>query len=111
MIAETKYKVGLCHLLIGKFDESVAALKESAEYLDGVICSIKEKDPAASTEATIKELEETKQEIQNKIIEVEETKTQVNIYQWTGWMVQMDFDSHTFSLKQRVSMLYSPSKK
>lgn len=77
LIAETKYKIGLCFLLIGKYDESIAALKESSEYLDGVIVSIKEKEQTASTEAAIKDIEETKQEILNKIIEVEETKTQV----------------------------------
>lgn len=77
-IAETKYKIGLCHLLIGRFDESVTALKESAEYLDGEILAWKGKDQTAATEAAIKEIEETKVEIQNKIVEVEETKSQVH---------------------------------
>lgn len=77
LIAETKYKVGLCYLLIAKFDESVDALKESAEYLDGEILALKAKDQTSAIEATIKEIEETKLEILNKITEVEETKSQV----------------------------------
>lgn len=78
LIAETKYKVGLCYLLEGKYDESMEALTESSEYLNGVIESEKEKEQNEKTEATIKEIEETKQEILNKIVEVREAKEQVN---------------------------------
>lgn len=78
VIAETKYKVGLCYLLAGKFDEAIAALKESAEYLEGEIVAIKVKEQTDKTVGTIKEIEETKLEILNKIVEVEEAKEQVS---------------------------------
>lgn len=79
LISETKYKIGLCYSIIDKWDESMAAFKESAECLDGEIANVKSKVQTAETEAEIKDIEETKQEILNKVTEVEETKTQVSI--------------------------------
>lgn len=79
VIAETKYKIGLCYYMLCKFDESVAAFKDSSDYLNGVVEAEKRKEEQnEKTEETIKEIEETRQEISNKIIEVQEAKDQVN---------------------------------
>lgn len=80
VIAETKYKIGLCYYMLCKFDESIAAFKDSSEYLNGVVEAEKRKEEQnEKTEATIKEIEETRQEIANKIVEVQEAKDQVSI--------------------------------
>lgn len=79
VIAETKYKIGLCYNMLCKFDESIAAFKDSADYLNGVIEAEKRKDEQnEKTEATINEIEETRKEIAIKIIEVQEAKDQVS---------------------------------
>lgn len=62
----------------GKYEEAIEALTESCEYLNGVIEGEKEKEHDEKTADAIKELEETKQEILNKITEVKEVKEQVN---------------------------------
>lgn len=65
--------------MLCKFDESIAAFKDSSEYLNGVVEAEKRKEEQnEKTEATIKEIEETRQEIANKIIEVQEAKDQVS---------------------------------
>lgn len=79
VIAETKYKIGLCYYMACKFDESIAAFKDSSEYLNGVIEAEKRKDDQnEKTEATISEIAETRQEIETKIAEVQEAKEQVS---------------------------------
>lgn len=47
--------------------------------MDGEISAVKAKEQSEKTEALVKEIEETKQEILNKIIEVEEAKVQVGL--------------------------------
>lgn len=76
LISETKYKIGLCYMVIDKWDESIAAFKDSAECLEAEIANIRSKEPSADTEAQIKDIEETKQEILNKIVDIEEAKSQ-----------------------------------
>lgn len=80
LIADIKHKIGLSYLSFSLYDKSVAALKESAKYLDDVIVTIKEEAQKASTEATIVEIEEKKHEILNKITELEEKIAEV--YWW-----------------------------
>lgn len=76
VIAETKYKVGLCYNSLNKFDESIAAFKESVEYIEGEIAAEGRKEEQnEKTKATIAELEELKLDIQAKVVEVEENKT------------------------------------
>lgn len=78
IIAEAKYKIGLCYDMAGKFDEAIAAFKDASEYLNGVAEAEKRKEQNEKTEATIKEIEETRQEIALKINEVLEAKEQVS---------------------------------
>lgn len=74
LVAEIYYKMGLCHLMINEFEDSIKSLREACTELDKVVEQEKGKEQNDETEATIKDLEETKQEIIEKIAEVEETK-------------------------------------
>lgn len=66
--------------MLCKFDKSIAAFKDSSDYLNGVVEAEKRKEEQnEKTEATIKEIEETRQEIANKIVEVQEAKDQVSL--------------------------------
>lgn len=67
-------------MMLSTFDESVAAFNRACEILDAEIDSQKSKsDNADRTAAVVKELEELKVDILNKIVEVEEAKQQVRI--------------------------------
>lgn len=74
MFAEVHYKVGLCHLMVNDFEDSIKSFREACSELDKVIEQEKAKEQNDDTKATIKDLEETKQEIAEKISEAEETK-------------------------------------
>lgn len=78
VIAESKYKIGLCYYATNHFDESIKAFKEASETLGGIIDSEKEKEEDESTAQSIQELEDMRQEIAVKIQEVLEAKEQVN---------------------------------
>lgn len=74
LVAETYYKIGLCHVMLNEFDDSVKSFREACGELDKVIEQEKAKEQNEETAATIKDLEETKQEIADKIVDVEEAK-------------------------------------
>lgn len=74
VIAEIHYKIGLCHLMQNEYDESIKAFHDACGEMDNVIQQEKDKDQDDKTMASIKNLEETKQEIMEKIAEVEDTK-------------------------------------
>lgn len=74
VVAEIWYKVGLCHLMLNEFEDSIKAFHDACSELDKVIAQEKSKEQNDDIKATIKDLEETKQEILDKIAEVEETK-------------------------------------
>ncbi|XP_055637118.1 protein NASP homolog isoform X2 [Toxorhynchites rutilus septentrionalis] len=74
VIAEIHYKVGLCHLMLNEFEDSIKSFRDACSELDKVIEKEKAKEQTDETEATVEDLEETKQEILDKITEVEETK-------------------------------------
>lgn len=75
--AEVHYKIGLCQTMIKQYDESVKSFQSAADLIDEVIAKEKARD--VQTEdvlATIKDLEETQQEILNKITEIGDTKAE-----------------------------------
>lgn len=74
LTAEIYYKVGLCYLMLNEFEDSIKSFREACSELDKVIEQEKAKEQTDETKETIKDLEETKQEIVDKITEVEETK-------------------------------------
>lgn len=82
IIAEIQYKIGLVHLMLSSFEDSIAAFRKACEVLDAEIDTQKEKAGAnvERVAATVKELEELKVDILNKIDEVEETKQQVRFF-------------------------------
>uniref|UniRef100_A0A336KEN5 CSON009459 protein n=1 Tax=Culicoides sonorensis TaxID=179676 RepID=A0A336KEN5_CULSO len=77
-VAEIYFQIGLSHLMLNDFDESIEAFKKAGEILDAEIDFLKLKEQTDELAADIKDLEETRGEIVLKIIEVEETK-QVSI--------------------------------
>lgn len=79
VIAEIQYKIGLVHLMLSSFEDSIAAFRKACEVLDAEIDTQKERagNNADRIAATVKELEDLKVDILNKIIEVEETQQQV----------------------------------
>lgn len=80
VICEIEYKVGLVHMILSSFDDSIAALNRACEVLDAEIDSQKSKNENADrTAAVVKELEELKVEVVLKKQEVEEAKQQVRI--------------------------------
>lgn len=79
LIAELQYKIGLSHLMISSFEESIVAFRKACEVLDAEMTT--QRSQTENTEKAailVLELEELKSEIMNKITEVEETKQQVN---------------------------------
>lgn len=78
VIAEIHYKIGLCHLMQNEYDDSIKAFREACSEMDNVIQQEKAKEQDDKTVAAIKNLEETKQEVMEKIAEVEDTKKTVS---------------------------------
>lgn len=80
LICEIEFRVGLIHMMMNAFDESIAAFNRACDILDAEIDSQKNKNENADrTAAVVKELEELKVDILNKKVEVEEAKQQVQI--------------------------------
>lgn len=80
LICEIEYRIGLIHMMLSSFDFSIAAFNRACEILDAEIDSQKCKNENADrTAAVVKELEELKVDILNKIVEVEEAKAQVRV--------------------------------
>jgi len=75
--AEVYYKMGLCQALIKVYEESFKSFQQAADLIAEVI-AVEKARPAQTDDVleTIKDLEETQQEILNKITEVEGTKTE-----------------------------------
>lgn len=73
-IAEIHFKIGLCHSYINEFEGSFIALRKAIEVLDMEIEAEKAKEQDEKVIQNVKDLEESKAEIQEKIIEIEEQK-------------------------------------
>lgn len=74
--AEIHYKIGLCESMLRLYDESVKSFQKASDILASVIKDEKSKEQTDDTAANIKDLEETLQEIQNKVIEIGDVKTE-----------------------------------
>ncbi|XP_052865172.1 protein NASP homolog [Anopheles cruzii] len=74
LMAETNYKVGLCYLMLNNFDASIDSFRAAVVELEKVTEAEKAKEQTDETKETIKELVETKNDILDKILDVEEAK-------------------------------------
>lgn len=72
--AEIHYRVGLCQTLEKSFDESLKSFQKAHDLLSDVIEKEKSKEQTDDVAANIKDMEETKQEILNKINETGDVK-------------------------------------
>lgn len=76
-LAEINYKIGLSYSMLNMFEEAKIALMKACCYLDEEIKAEEAKDASSEeVSAVIKDLRETKGEIENKVAEVEEYKQQ-----------------------------------
>lgn len=75
--AEVHYKVGLCHMMEKRYDESMKSFQKAADIFEEVIKREKSReDQTEDDKAKIRDLEETQQELINKIAEVRDTKAE-----------------------------------
>lgn len=74
--AEIHYKIGLCESMLKLYDDSVKSFQKASDILATVIESEKAKEQTEDTAANIKDLEETLQEIQNKVTEIGDVKAE-----------------------------------
>ncbi|XP_058057615.1 protein NASP homolog [Anopheles bellator] len=74
LMAEINYKVGLCYLMLNNFDASIDSFRAAVVELEKVTEAEKAKEQTDETKETIKELVETKNDILEKILDVEEAK-------------------------------------
>uniref|UniRef100_T1P7T4 Tetratricopeptide repeat protein n=1 Tax=Musca domestica TaxID=7370 RepID=T1P7T4_MUSDO len=76
-MAEIHYKIGLSFLMQQSNKEGAASLKEACKLIEGEIEEMKAKpDLSDKDKNNIQDMEETKQEIEAKIVEIEETQAQ-----------------------------------
>lgn len=77
ILAEIYYKIGLCQSMTKEYDEAVKSFQQAADIFDELIEKEKAINPQTdATIAEIKDLEDTQQEIINKITEIAETKAE-----------------------------------
>lgn len=75
--AEIHYKIGLCQSMEKAYDESVKSFQKAHDILSDVIKEEKSKEQQTEDVlANIKDMEETQQEIMNKITEIGEVKAE-----------------------------------
>lgn len=79
-LAEIKYKTGLCHYSTHAYDKSIADFKQSADYMQQAIEIQKTKEQTPEVKQAIEDLTKMREDINNKIIDVEETKQLVSFY-------------------------------
>lgn len=77
-MAEIHYKIGLSYLMQQSNKEGAESLKEACKLIAGEIDEMKAKTGLTEKDKNnIQDMEETKQEIEAKIVEIEETQAQV----------------------------------
>lgn len=74
--AEVHYKVGLAYIMLEQFEEAKVSLQKACEHLDEVIRIEKSREQTDDIINSIKDLEEMKQEILNKVAEVNDYEQQ-----------------------------------
>lgn len=79
-LAEIKYKTGLCHYTSMAYDKSIVDFQLSADYIQQAIDAKKKEESTPAIQQTIEDLANMREDIINKIAEVEETKQMVRIY-------------------------------
>lgn len=79
-LAEIKYKTGLCHYTNMSYDTSIADFQKSAEFMQQAIDAQKAREQTADVKQTIEDLTKMREDILNKIAEVEETKQLVGFH-------------------------------
>lgn len=75
-LAEINYKVGLAYTMLNMFDDAKISLMKACCYLDEVVKAEEAKEQTEEVAEAIKDLKETKVEIENKIAEVDDYKQQ-----------------------------------
>lgn len=100
-MAEIHYKIGLTYLMQQLNKEGAASLKEACNLIAGEIEEMKAKtDLTDKDKNNIQDMEETKQEIEAKIIEIEETQAQV------GWALKKHCRSSVLNKTQIKTKVY-----
>lgn len=73
-MAEIKYKTGLCYYTTMSYDKSMEDFQKSADYMQQVIEAQKAREETPEIKQTIDDLTTMREDIINKIAEVQETK-------------------------------------
>lgn len=73
-LAEIKYKTGLCHYTAMNYDQSIADLQKSADYMQQAIEAQKKLEQTPAVVQLIDDLTKTREDINVKIADVQETK-------------------------------------
>ncbi|XP_055309154.1 protein NASP homolog isoform X2 [Sitodiplosis mosellana] len=73
-LAEIKYKIGLCNYTTMAYDTSIADFEQSANYMKQAIEAQTAREQTPEVKQTIDDLSKMREDILNKIAEVEETK-------------------------------------
>lgn len=77
-LAEIKYKTGLCHYTAMNYDQSIADLQKSADYMQQAIEAQKKLEQKPAIEQLIDDLTKMREDINVKIADVQETKQLVS---------------------------------
>lgn len=77
-LAEIKYKTGLCHYSAYNFDASIADLQKSVDYIQQAMDAQKKLDQTPTVEQQIDDLTKTREDIIQKIADVQEMKQEVS---------------------------------
>lgn len=88
LLAEVNYKVGLCYMMEREFEESINSFKGAVTELEKVVEEEKAKEQTDDIKETIQDLEQMKQEILEKIADVEEAMK-------TVWQLHIRFRAET----------------
>lgn len=79
LLAEIKYKTGLCHYSHMSYDQSIADFQKSAEYMKEAIEAQKKLEQTTQVEQTIDDLTKMREDILVKIADVQESKQLVSL--------------------------------
>lgn len=75
ILAEIHFKIGLCHLMLNSYEQSLVSFKKAVDLLNDEIDEEKAKEPQTDeVKNKIIDMEEIKEGILGKIVEVEECK-------------------------------------
>lgn len=78
-MAEIKYKTGLCYYSTMNYDKAIEEFQKSADYMKKAIELQKTYEQTPQIEQTIDDLTKMREDILNKIADVQESKQLVSI--------------------------------